>query len=65
MSGSGISFSLHEDFVFPTTEDSGEVHALALGDFDDDGDPALLLVGEALPRTSLNSTYLRLFDWLR
>ncbi len=58
-----------DDFVVPTSVDTGEVHALLIGDLDVDGVPSILLFGERIPMTSpggaLNPALFRVQDWLR
>ena len=61
----GLRFEIDDDFVLPASVDSGEVHALLIGDPDRDGLPGIHLLGENLPENSAGGTFLRIHEWQR
>ena len=61
----GLVFTRNDDFAVPDTIDTGEMYGLAVGDLDNDGNPALILVSETAPHTSTGGEALRAFEWAR
>ncbi len=60
----GLTFAVGNDFLPPTTTDTGDVHELLLGDVAGSSGYSLILLTEFYPDTSTNGEYLRVFDWL-
>ncbi len=58
-------FEVNDPFVVPASTDTGEVHALLVGDVDRDGFPEILLLGESEPQESAGGAFLRAHEWVR
>ena len=61
----GMRFEIDDDFVLPLSVDSGEVHALLIGDPDRDELPGIHFLGEHQPENSPDGTFLRIHEWQR
>jgi hypothetical protein len=61
----GLTFELDAAFELPTSVDSGEAHALLIGDVDRDGLPAVHLIGERRPSSSHGGALQRVHEWQR
>lgn len=61
----GLRFELNDAFLLPASTDSGEAHALLVGDVDRDGLPALHLIGEHTPDASAGGALQRIHEWQR